>query len=74
MQAAMAQAYAREQAKAMMYPRAVANNLQAVAQQMGLRAPHPGNQRKVPTPLLNQAKANAPSDVEGERRLDYLCF
>eukprot|EP00794_Sanderia_malayensis_P014049 gene14049-15510_t len=60
MQAVMAQAYAREQAAiaAKMYnPRAIANNLQAVAQQMGLRPPHPSAQNKgLPTPMVNQNK------------------
>lgn len=69
MQAAMAQAYARGQAaKAMMYnPRVVANNLQAVAQQMGLRAPQPGQGmgKPIPTPLLNQPKTDEPKQSEG---------
>ena len=69
MQAAMAQAYARGQAaKAMMSnPRAVANNLQAVAQQMGLRAPQPaqGSGKPLPMPLFNQPIADEAMEPGG---------
>ena len=65
MQAAMV--YAKLQAaEAMMYnPRAVANNLQAVAQQMGLRAPQPGQgmPKPVPTPLLNPPVDKGPAKL-----------
>eukprot|EP00795_Rhopilema_esculentum_P016039 gene16039-7384_t len=57
MQAAMAQAYVRGQAaKAMMHnSRAVANNLQAVAQQIGLLGPQSAQTGKpLPTPLVSQ--------------------
>lgn len=70
MQAAMAQAYVREHAaKAMMYnPRAVANNLQAVAQQMGLRAPQPSVPAKtVPTPMLSQAEGTERCEPEAPK-------
>ena len=63
MQAAlMAQAIQRGQAaQAMMYnPNLIANNLQAVAQQMGLRAQRPpANQGKpLPTPLIPRTSQN----------------
>lgn len=68
-QMAMAQAYARGQAaKAMMSnPRAVANNLQAVAQQMGLRAPQPGqgSGKPLPTPLFNQPMSDEAKEPVG---------
>ena len=76
MQAAVAQAYARGQAaKAMMYnPRAVANNLQAVAQQMGLRAPQPGHGagKPLPTPLVTQPKAGEPKEVKGTLSIGFI--
>ena len=62
MQAAMFQAYARGQAaKAMMSnPRTVANNIQAVAQQIGIKAPQPPghvNAKSIPTSLMSQPSA-----------------
>jgi len=62
MQAAMFQAYARGQAaKAMMSnPRTVANNIQAVAQQIGIKAPQPPghvNAKSFPTSLMSQPSA-----------------
>ena len=72
-QAAMAQAYARGQAaKAIMSnPRAVANNLQAVAQQMGLRAPQPGQGGGKPfrMPLVSQPKTDEVKEPCGKSSL-----
>ena len=68
MQAAMAQAYVRgHAAKAMMYnPRAVASSLQAVAQQMGLRAQQPQGKPGNSAPTMNQLKPEETKESDGK--------
>lgn len=78
MQAAMAQAYVRgHAAKAMMYnPRAVASSLQAVAQQMGLRAPQPQGKpgTSIPASMMNQLKPEEAKQFDGKASKNFLVF
>ena len=78
MQAAMAQAYVRGQAaKAMMHnSRAVANNLQAVAQQIGLLGPQSAQGGKpLPTPLVSQQQQQQlqpDGNDKGQGKLQFI--
>ena len=76
MQAAMAQAYVRgHAAKAMMYnPRAVASSLQAVAQQMGLRAPQPQGKpgNSIPSSMMNQLKPEEIKESDGKASKNFM--
>ena len=76
MQAAMAQAYVRgHAAKAMMYnPRAVASSLQAVAQQMGLRAPQPQGKPGNSASIMNQLKPEETKESDGKASKKILVF